>query len=274
MLHGRAPGAGGQGKHGPSDVALAAESLRVTYNRTAVAVDGVSLSVRHGEIAAILGPNGAGKTTTLRALSGFLPNEPASLVAGRVFLFGRLQNGRPPHRVARDGMLLVPERTKVFATLTVDENLTATPTRPGGQRSEMRELAFQLFPALSRLRERRAGFLSGGERQMLAIAKALIADPRVLLVDELSLGLAPVAVGRLMEVLQEIRRVRGISIVIVEQNANAALRVADRAYIMRGGRIALAGKSSELLGNPDVQKLYLGQGEVGEHQSYRSGARG
>lgn len=250
------------------EVVLQGQSLQVTYNRLAVAIDGVSLTVPAASIVAILGSNGAGKTTTLRALSGFLPSENGALTGGQVLLYGRLQNGRSPDQIARAGMLLVPERDKVFATLTVDENLAAIPTRRGGDRERMRELVFELFPALAGLQKRLGGLLSGGERQMLAIAQTLIADPSVLLVDELSLGIAPTLVNRMMQSLERIRDLMGISILMVEQNAVAALKVADHAYIMQTGRIVLEGDPDELLDNPEVQRLYLGMGEGGERRTY------
>src|ERR1051326_8906422 len=240
------------------EVVLQGESLQVTYNRLAVAIDGVSLTVPAASIVAILGSNGAGKATTLRALSGVLPSENGALTGGQVLLYGQLQNGRTPDRIARAGMLVVPERDKVFASLTVDENLAAIPTRRGGDRERMRELVFELFPALAGLQKRLGGLLSGGERQMLAIAQTLIADPSVLLVDELSLGIAPTLVNRMMQSLERIRDLMGISILMVEQNAVAALKVADHAYIMQTGRIVLEGDPGELLDNPEVQRLYLG----------------
>ncbi len=249
-------------------LALDAQSLQVTYNHLAVAIDGISLTVPRASIVAVLGSNGAGKTTTLRALTGFLASETGAVTAGRVLLYGQLQNGRQPYQIAQAGMVLVPERNKVFVGLTVDENLTAVPTRKGGDREGMRELLFEVFPALAGLRGRLGGLLSGGERQMLAIAKALIADPMVLLVDELSLGIAPSLVIRMMQSLKKIRDLKGISILIVEQNAAAALRVADHAYVMQTGRIVLEGSASDLLGNPDVQELYLGTGTGGEQRAY------
>jgi branched-chain amino acid transport system ATP-binding protein len=253
---------------------LKTESLEVTYNRVALAVQDVSLTVPAASIVAILGANGAGKTTTLRALTGYLPGENAAITSGRVLLHGKLQNGRTPYAIARDGMSLVPERNKVFASLTVDENLAAVPTRPGGNRAAMEEIISEVFPALADLRRHPAGLLSGGERQMLAISRALIADPLVLLVDELSLGIAPVLVVRLMHSLEKIRTLRGASILLVEQNAAAALQVADHAYIMQNGRVVLEGSSAELTGHPAVRRLYLGQGEGGEQKAYGSRERG
>jgi branched-chain amino acid transport system ATP-binding protein len=245
-----------------------ARSLQVTYNRVAVAIDGISLALPERSIVALLGSNGAGKSTTLRALTGFLPGENAAVTAGEVYINGRPQVGRLPHHIAAEGMVLVPERRKVFATLTVDENFAAVPTRRGGDRKGMTELVFDAFPALGALRKRHAGLLSGGERQMLAIGKALVADPRILLIDELSLGIAPALVISIMKTLRDIRDAKGISILLVEQNAAAALQIADHAHILQRGRIVLEGRGEDLLGNPHVQRLYLGQGAGGEQRRF------
>jgi branched-chain amino acid transport system ATP-binding protein len=271
MTDGSSSGKGRDGLSQPYQaraVVLEGNSLQVTYNGLAVAIDGVSLTVPEASIVAILGSNGAGKTTTLRALSGFLPSENGAITGGRVVLYGKVETGRSPNDVAADGMLLVPERDKVFATLTVEENLAAVPTRSGGDRQAMLAFVFEIFPALSGLTKRLGGLLSGGERQMLAIAKALVADPKVLLIDELSLGIAPTLVSRMMQSLVRIRDLKGISILMVEQNAVAALQIADHAYIMQSGRIVLEGEPGDLLGNPEVQRSYLGLGDSGQRRAY------
>ncbi|HET6190520.1 MAG TPA: ABC transporter ATP-binding protein [Trebonia sp.] len=237
---------------------LQGEGLQVKYSRHAIAIEDVHLSVPEGALVALLGANGAGKTSTLRALSGFMPSEQGALTAGRVLLDGKPLRGSDPRRIARQGIVLVPERDKVFATLTVEENLTVVQTRRGGDRRGMRELAFEVFPALAKLGRRPAGLLSGGERQMLAIARALVADPRVLLVDELSLGLSPALAARILETLPRIRDLRGLSVLLVEQNARAALEVADYAYILQTGRVVLEGERRLLLDNEAVQAKYLG----------------
>jgi ABC-type branched-subunit amino acid transport system ATPase component/ABC-type branched-subunit amino acid transport system permease subunit len=244
---------------------LQTTDLQVTYNRQSIAVDKISVSVGVREVVVLLGANGAGKTTSLRGMSGFLPAENGRVTRGDVELFGEKVGGRPPFQLAKRGLVLVPEREKVFRTLTVAENLRAVPTRRGGDRAAMTELIDEVFPALGPLHNRAAGFLSGGERQMLAIAKALILDPRVLLVDELSLGIAPFLVTRMMESLDRIRRLRDISIVLVEQNAPAALAIADYAYVLQTGEILLEGSGAELLDNPEVQRLYLGGTEPGRY---------
>lgn len=244
---------------------LAVEHLQVTYNRLSVAIDDITFSVGKGEIVALLGANGAGKTTTLRGISGFLPAEHAEITAGRVSLLGHQVDHRRPFEIARRGMMLVPERDKIFKTLTVAENLAVVPTRAGGDRAAMMDLVNETFPALLPLRSRLAGYLSGGERQMLAISKALVADPIVLLVDELSLGIAPFLATRMVAALDDVRRRRQIGVLIVEQNAASALAVADYAYVLQTGRILLRGTGAQLLDNPEVQRLYLGGGERGQY---------
>jgi ABC-type branched-subunit amino acid transport system ATPase component/ABC-type branched-subunit amino acid transport system permease subunit len=250
------------------DAVLSATGLQVTYNRLSVAVDGISISVGRREIVVMLGANGAGKTTTLRGLSGFLPAENARVSAGEVLLEGERVDGKLPFELARRGLVLVPEREKVFKTLTVNENLAVVPTRRGGDRAGMMALINDIFPALKDLRTRPAGYLSGGERQMLAIAKALVSDPRVLLVDELSLGIAPFLVTRLMSSLNDIRKARDISIVLVEQNAPAALAIADYAYVLQTGEVLLEGTGKNLLEDAEVQRLYLGGSEPGQYGNY------
>jgi branched-chain amino acid transport system ATP-binding protein len=254
-----------------SEPLLAVDKLEVVYQRAITAVQGISLAVPQGQIVGILGTNGAGKTTLLRAISGFHGTDDARVTEGSIRFRGRrIENGEP-HRIARAGIALVPERDKVFPNLTVAENL-AVPAGPretaGGRRQREEQLA-QLFPRLAGLRHRVAGLLSGGERQMLAIASALVCKPELLLVDELSLGLAPVVVDELMRRLVEIRRELGITVMLVEQSASVALDIADYSYVLENGRIVLAGDSARLRDHPDVQEFYLGQASGGERRSYR-----
>jgi branched-chain amino acid transport system ATP-binding protein len=220
---------------------LEIDGLKVAYHRIAVALHGVSLKVMPQSIVAILGNNGAGKTTTLRAISGFIGLDDAAVVGGSIRFAGKRIENRPPHANTRRGIVLVPERDKVFPNLTVGENLTVS--APAGakaaERRRLEAIVFQFFPALAELRPRLAGLLSGGERQMLALGSAVLCNPRLLLVDELSLGLAPVVVEDLTRRLSAIRRELGITVLLVEQNANVALAVADYGYILENGRVAL-----------------------------------
>ena len=249
---------------------LEVDKIEVVYKRTITAVQGVTLSVAERQIVAVLGTNGAGKTTTLRAISGFLGIDDARITEGAITFKGkRIENGQP-HDIASSGVVLVPEREKVFPNLTVAENLAAPVQGRAGSsgRHRLEDSAYHFFPRLAELRGRTAGLLSGGERQMLAIAAALMCRPQLLLVDELSLGLAPVVVQDLTRRLTAIRDELGIAVLLVEQSAAAALEIADYAYVMENGRIVLDGDRERLKSHRDVQEFYLGQAD-GERRSYR-----
>lgn len=250
----------------PSDALLSLEKIEVTYHRVVTAVQGVSMTVHRGQIVALLGNNGAGKTTTLRAISGFVGLDDARVTEGSITYKGNRTENRQPHEVTRLGVVLVPERSKVFENLTVAENILAAVPRRKGQ--SQAGIAYEYFPQLVRLRRREAGYLSGGERQMLAIASALVCAPELLLVDELSLGLAPRVVSELMERLQVIRRELGLTIVLVEQNATVALEVADYGYVMENGRVVLDGTADRLRSHDDIREFYLGHTQ-GERRNYR-----
>ena len=232
---------------------LSLENLHVFYGEIH-ALKGVSLEVRPGEIVALLGNNGAGKTTTLRTVSGLLtPRE------GRVRLDGQVLTGVPAHEIVMRGIAHVPEGRRIFNRLTVRENLMmgAYRRRDGGIAEDL-ERVFALFP---RLRERLgqvAGTLSGGEQQMLAIGRALMARPRLLMLDEPSLGLAPKVVRDVMARLTDLRQ-RGVTVLVAEQHARAALAVADRAYVLERGRVAVSGSRERLLQEPAVRAAYLGR---------------
>src|SRR5438094_823635 len=252
---------------------LELENLEVVYHHVATAIQGVSLRVPPGSIVALLGTNGAGKTTTLRAISGFLGADDAQIVGGRVMFEGATVTGRPPHELARRGLVLVPERDKVFETLTVQENLRALVPGSWTDRGAPRppatlEQVFHYFPVLAGRRRQLAGYLSGGERQMLALATALLCRPRVLLVDELSLGLAPRVIESLMALVARLRDELGLAVLLVEQNAGAALAVASYGYVMEPGRIVYDGTVERLLAHEDVREFYLGMGRRAGRRSY------
>ncbi|OGA66527.1 MAG: ABC transporter ATP-binding protein [Betaproteobacteria bacterium RIFCSPLOWO2_12_FULL_65_14] len=244
---------------------LKLEKLEVVYHRVITAVQGVSLEAREGSIVALLGTNGAGKTTTLRAISGFIGLDDARVTEGAITFRGERIENRAPHGLTALGIALVPERSKVFENLSVDENLLAVVPRKNAKFERQR--VYEFFPALAPLRRRAAGYLSGGERQMLAIGAALACAPRLLLVDELSQGLAPVLVEELMERLKLIRSAASTTILLVEQNAQIALEVADYGYVMENGRIVLDGTPERLRAHQDIQEFYLGGG--GARRSYR-----
>ncbi|HUN96575.1 MAG TPA: ABC transporter ATP-binding protein [Bradyrhizobium sp.] len=249
---------------------LAVDKLEVVYHRAVTAIQGVSLRVQAGQIVAILGTNGAGKTTTLRAISGFLGIDDARVTDGGITFKGRRIENHPPHAITRLGVALVPERDKVFPNLTVAENLAAPFAPSARQRGASEEFAYHIFPKLRERRHRVAGLLSGGERQMLAIASALICEPLLLLVDELSLGLAPAMVEELSARLHQIRREQSLAMVIVEQNAAVALALADYGYVLENGRCVLDGDAARLRAHGDIQEFYLGQAADKERRSYRS----
>jgi branched-chain amino acid transport system ATP-binding protein len=247
---------------------LRLEQLEVAYHRVITAVQGVSIEVPQGAIVAVLGTNGAGKTTLLRAISGFIGLDDARVTEGAVWYRGRRIENLRPDRVTALGVVLVPERSKVFENLSVAENLDAVVPRAGADRRRLAESVYELFPALARVRSREAGYLSGGERQMLAIGSALACNPELLLVDELSQGLAPLVIEELMRRLQAIRAHTGTTILLVEQNAQVALDLADYGYVIENGRIVLDGTPERLRGHEDIREFYLGGG-AGRRRSYR-----
>ena len=232
---------------------LAVEDLHVYYGEIH-ALKGVSLSVGEGEIVALLGPNGAGKTTTVKTISGLLVPR-----RGRVTLEDVPLTGHPPHEIVYKGVAHVPEGRKIFNRLTVAENLEmGAYSRADSGVGEDLERVFHLFPRLNERLAQVAGTLSGGEQQMLAIGRALMARPRLLLLDEPSMGLAPIVVEQIFETIVDINR-RGTTILLVEQNAAMALGIARRGYVLETGAVALTGTAAELAGNVDVRRAYLGE---------------
>jgi len=236
---------------------LKISKLEVVYHHISTAIQGVSLEVREGNLFAIIGANGAGKTTTLRAVSGFLGIDNALITDGEINFQGEKLNGLPPHQIARRGIVLVPERKKVFETLSLHENLAilSTHNSPG---KESADRIYEYFPILKARKDSLAGFLSGGERQMLAMGQALLCSPKLLLIDELSQGLAPLVIRHLVDSLLQMKRDFGLTILMVEQNAATALDVADYAAVMENGRIVFDGPREKLLSHDDVREFYLG----------------
>ncbi len=231
---------------------LSVENLTSAYGRIEV-LHRVSLEVRAGEIVTLVGGNGAGKTTLLRALSGVQP-----ITSGSIRLEGKPIEDEPSHlRVAR-GITQVPEGRQLFAPLSVEDNLKlgAWSRRSADPTAEMARV-YALFPMLDEMRRSHAGALSGGQQQMLAIGRALMAKPRLLLLDEPSMGLAPILVDQIFEIIRALKR-DGLTILLVEQNARAALAIADRAYVLETGRITASGRAEEIQGDERVQKAYLG----------------
>ena len=230
---------------------LSVENLEAGYGDVQV-LWGVSLRVEKGEIVALLGSNGAGKTTTLKAISGLL--KPKS---GKIAFDGVEITGKPPHEVVRLGISLVPEGRRLFPKMTVYENLRMGAYLVSGDVSDRLETVYSLFPILKERRNQLAGTLSGGEQQMLAIARGLMSSPRLLMLDEPSLGLAPKIVQEVLRAVNQIRD-EGVTVLLVEQNVQQALSIADRGYVIETGRIVLEGTGRELLENEHVKTAYLG----------------
>ena len=249
---------------------LSLNNIEVRYDDVILVLRGLSLEVAEGQIAALLGSNGAGKTTTLKATSGLLHVEDGEVSDGTIVFDGEEIQGMDAHRIVEKGLFQVLEGRRVFEHLTVRENLLAGAYTRGSRRGVEAETdrVYEYFPALAERRGQQAGYLSGGEQQMLALGRALMASPRMMLLDEPSLGLAPTLVETIFGALQRINREEATTILLVEQNARIALSVADYGYIMEGGRVVLEGGAEELTANEDVKEFYLGLGEAGR-RSYR-----
>ncbi len=250
---------------------LELNNVEVIYDDVILVLKGLSLRVNEGQVVALLGSNGAGKSTTLKAISGLLAPEEAAVTDGAIQYDGEPIHNREPAMIVRRGIFQVMEGRRIFEHLNVEENLRAGGYTLSTQRQigPKLELVYHYFPRLAERKRQVAGFLSGGEQQMLAIGRALMAAPRLMLLDEPSLGLAPLLVQEIFSIIQRINQEQGASILLVEQNARVALRIADHAYIMENGRIVLDGKPAELSDNADVREFYLGLTEVGQRKSYR-----
>ena len=245
--------------------ALEVTALDVVYQGTLQVLRGLSLAVPEGKIVALLGSNGAGKTTTLKALSGLLPLENGEISGGRVTFDHADTTYLAPHTLTRRGLFHVREGRQLFTDMTVEENLIAACNALGGRHPAPRDFeeVYAFFPRLKERAHQICGYLSGGEQQMLAIGRALVARPRVILFDEPSLGLAPKIVAEIFAIIRRINHTTGVAMLVVEQNARVALANADYAYILESGSIMLEGNAADLAGNPDVKNFYLGGAEGG-----------
>ncbi len=245
---------------------LEVKGLSAGYARKGLALDDVNLQVPKGGIVALLGANGAGKTTLIRAITGLLDLHHGHATAGQVEFDGQAVLGQPSHRLVRQGMALVPEGRLIFKQLTVEENLNVgAAILPRAQVADSMEAVYTLFPRLLERRKQAAGWLSGGEQQMLALGRALISKPRLLLIDELSLGLAPLIVKAIYQQLRVVGQTLGTSMLIVEQNAKLALEFASTAFIIDRGRIVLSGPAAEVAASDAMHESYLGaKRETGE----------
>jgi branched-chain amino acid transport system ATP-binding protein len=241
---------------------LSLENVEVVYDRVFLAIKGVSLEVAEGGAVALLGSNGAGKSTTLKAVSGLLAPERGEVTRGELRFRGQnLAELIAPQRV-RLGIAQVLEGRRVFGHLTPVENLIAASSmhKSRAKVSDLTERVLAYFPRLTERASAQAGYLSGGEQQMLAIGRALMTEPKLLMLDEPSLGLAPFLVDEIFDTIQRINREMGMSILLVEQNANAALDIVEHGYLIENGRVVMSGTANELKKNPDVQEFYLGSG--------------
>ena len=248
---------------------LAINNIKVYYNEVILALNGISLSVPEGKIVALLGNNGAGKTTALRTITGLLKAVNGKVEMGSVIFDGKEIHHQRPESIVRSGISIVPEGRGIFKEITVEENL-----KIGGftkkYSSEDMEFIYDYFPVLRERRKSLAGYLSGGEQQMLAIGRALMAKPRLLILDEPSLGLAPLLVERIFEIIQRINLENNTTIFLVEQNANVALNIADYGYILENGQIVFEDTGINLLENDNIKEFYLGLGKDAKRKSFQN----
>jgi branched-chain amino acid transport system ATP-binding protein len=252
-------------------------NIEVVYERVILVLKGLALEVAEGSIVALLGPNGAGKTTTMKAISNLLRGERGEVTKGAIHYRGERIDGLEPEALVRRGLVQVMEGRHCFAHLSVEENLLTGAHTRRARASVVREAmerVYHYFPRLKLRRRTLAGYLSGGEQQMCAIGRALMADLRMLLLDEPSMGLAPQLVEEIFQIVRRLNQEAGVSVLVAEQNTNVALRYADTAYILEGGRIALSGTAAALRESPEVREFYLGIGGAGrtsfrDAKSYR-----
>ena len=250
---------------------LKLNNVEVRYSRVILVLKGISIEVPDGSIIAMLGGNGAGKTTTLKAISGLLRTEEGEVSDGGIEFDGELIHNINPETVARKGIIQVMESGRSLEHLTVEENLIAGAAviRSRSMIKHDLEMVYDYFPKLGMLRKATSGYISGGERQMLGIGRALMARPKLILLDEPSLGLAPILVNTIFEIIKRIQEVNKTSVLLVEQNARAALSVASYGYVIENGRVVLDGTAEQLRANEDVKEFYLGMSAIGKRKSYK-----
>ena len=250
---------------------LQINNIEVKYHHSILVLKGVSLSIGPESIVALLGANGAGKTTTLKAISGMLKTEVGEVTDGAIELDGTRIDRLDPEEIVRLGIVQVMEGRRIFEHLTVEENLRAGTTEKTAKSDVRKDLekVYSYFPRLKDLRHRTSGYLSGGEQQMMVIGAGLMSHPRLMLLDEPSLGLSPILVVEIFGIIRRIRTDEKTSILLVEQNALIALDVADYGYVMENGKVVLDGPTEKLKDNEDIKEFYLGLSEIGERKSYR-----
>jgi len=251
---------------------LKVNNVEVIYANVIVAVRGISLVVPTGRIVCLLGANGAGKSTTLKAISGLLYSETGSITEGNIEFNGNCIDKLSPQDIVKLGIVQVMEGSQILKRLTVYENLRAGAYIAASKGSRLRrdfDMVYEYFPRLKELINVVSGYCSGGERQMLVMARALMSHPKVMLLDEPSLGLSPMLVQEIFEIIKNINTEEKSSILLVEQNAAAALQIAEYGYVMENGRVVLSGAAADLRENEDVKEFYLGLSRLGERKSYR-----
>ena len=251
---------------------LIVNNIEVFYLDVILVLKGLSLEVPDGSIISILGGNGAGKSTTLKAISGLLKPEEGKVTRGSIEFDGQRIDNRAPEDIARMGILQVMEGRRIFSQLTVEENLKASAIRLGDHTkspNERLESVYHYFPRLKAYRHSTSGYLSGGEQQMLVTGRALMGNPRVVLLDEPSLGLAPMLVREIFDIVKTINEDEGISVLLVEQNVKVALSVASYGYVIENGRIVFDGEADKLREDEDIREFYFGLGEEGVRKSYK-----
>jgi branched-chain amino acid transport system ATP-binding protein len=250
---------------------LNVNNIEVIYDDVILVLKGLSLKVKEGQIVALLGANGAGKTTTLKAISGLLKTEEGEVTGGSIEFMGERIDGKEPEAIVKRGIFQVMEGRCVFENLSVHENLiAATRTRKSRQKiNERYDMVFHYFPALKPLTNRLAGYLSGGEQQMLVIGRALMASTRLMMLDEPSLGLSPILVAEIFNILKRLNEEQNMTMLLVEQNAHLALSIAEHGYVMENGKIVLDDSVDKLKENEDIKMFYLGLTEMGTKRSYR-----
>lgn len=252
------------------NIRLLINNISVVYSDVIQVLKSVSLTIKRGQIVSLLGSNGAGKTTTLKAISGLLKPENGKVTDGTIEYDGTPIQNSSPEEITRKGIIQVLEGRQEFKYLTVEENLrVGTATRWGKPFHKDLDMVYHYYPALRARRKALAGYCSGGELQMLVIGRALMAHPNLLLLDEPSLGLAPLLVKEIFEIIQKINREQKTTLMIVEQNANIALQIAHYGYVMENGKIVMESKAQDLRENPDVKEFYLGMAASGALKSYK-----